>query len=103
MNKNKICKESKNTTKANGGGVNSTDLLAEGLKLELDISKAKKRPLPGFFDVSIGYKANGVNTASLAMRHETIMEAIQVAMQPILLKAPNATQKELDDFARAYP
>lgn len=73
------------------------------MELELNINKAEKEPLPGFFDVSIGYKANGINCASLSMRHKTIMEAIEVAMQPILIIAPNATQEELDDHKKAYP
>lgn len=73
------------------------------LKLTFNIDKAKKRPLVGYFDVSIGYEANGTKCASISMGHKTMMEAIQVAIQPILIMAPNATQKELDDFAIAHP
>lgn len=95
-NKNKSLSESKGNQKVNDRGVASTGM---SLKLILHISKSED----GLFNISIDYEANGKKCSSLTLRHKVITEGIKVTLEPILVMAPNGTQKELDAHYAAYP
>ena len=69
------------------------------IKLEIEKSTRSKEP----FDADITYTGNGKSRVSLALWKPSIMEAVRVAMEPILVIAPNATQEEIDKHYERYP
>ena len=69
------------------------------LEMELTVEKTEK----GEYTTRIAYNSKGdKGHASISLLDDDLMKSIEIALQPILVMAPNLTQEEIDDHYERY-